>query len=206
MNFEIKHIRHHTLPSTHTWAKEHIAELDPEGITCITTIEQSAGQGQFQRRFVCAPGNLYATFYFCLPQEASYISHLGQLLSLSCVTVLEKKGVSCQIKWPNDILLDGKKLAGVLCDNLALETKRAIVLSIGVNVNMTQEILDTIDQPATSLAVFSKKPWDEQALLDALCIQFLSDLQEIMQQGFTPFLARYDRYLIKKIEKNLGSQ
>src|ERR1700722_12425114 len=101
-----------TIDSTNTWAKKNARTLDPDHLTCITAQEQTAGRGRFKRAWTADRAqNILATLFFTLPKDSPILLNLGQILSLSCVKVLEKRGFSPQIKWPNDLLLSGKKVA-----------------------------------------------------------------------------------------------
>jgi BirA family biotin operon repressor/biotin-[acetyl-CoA-carboxylase] ligase len=199
---QIRYIHLDSTDSTNNWAKRHAHTLDPVQITCITALEQTAGRGRFQRRWISPKGeNIYATLYFTLPKESSYLINLAQLLSLSCATVLESKGFHPQIKWPNDLLLSGKKIAGILCECLPHEKDLGIVLGIGINVNMTEKTLNTIDQPATSLLQLSGHVWTSEEILDPLLHLFLENLDQLQQQGFGPFVDPYNARLAFKNEE-----
>src|SRR5690348_7786351 len=114
---KIHYIHFDTIDSTNTWAKQHASSLDPEVLTCITTQAQTAGRGRFSRKWISPKGkNICATLYFTVPQDYPHVANLAQLLSLSCVQVLKSRGFDPQIKWPNDILLEKKKVGGVLCE------------------------------------------------------------------------------------------
>lgn len=197
----IYYIHFDTIDSTNAWTKKNAASLDPDQLTCVTALEQTAGRGRFLRKWISPKGqNIYATLFFSLPKDSPYLINLGQILSLSCITVLKKKGFLPQIKWPNDILLDGKKVAGILCETVSFEDRIGIVLGIGINVNMTQELLDTIDQPATSLAQLSGQTWTLEQILDPVLKQFIKDLEILQAEGFDAFQLAYDQLLAFKGE------
>jgi BirA family biotin operon repressor/biotin-[acetyl-CoA-carboxylase] ligase len=193
---KIHYLHFDTLDSTNTWAKKNAETLDPDHLTCITALEQTAGRGRFNRKWISGRGqNVIATLFFTLPQEARILANLGQVLSLSCAAVLEKKGFSPKIKWPNDLLLSGKKVAGILCETASFKERLAIILGIGINVNLPEELLATIDQPATSLAQQSGKTWDLNQILEPLVTQFTIDLERLEKEGFAPFQAAYQTRL-----------
>ena len=197
----IYYIHFDTIDSTNTWVKKNAPTLDPDHLTCVTSLEQTAGRGRFFRKWLSPKGqNIYATLFFCLPKDCPYIVNLGQILSLSCITVLQKKGFNPQIKWPNDILLNEKKVAGILCETVSVEGGLGIALGIGVNVNMSKELLETIDQPATSLAQLSGQTWTLEQILEPLLKQFLKDLDILLAGGFEPFRSTYDALLAFKGE------
>lgn len=192
----IDYIRLEKVNSTNTWVKEHARAFDPTHLTCVTAWEQTAGRGRFQRQWISVPGeSLLASLFFTLPQETKILSNLGQILSLSCATVLQTLGFAPQIKWPNDLLLSGKKVAGILCETVSLETRLGIALGIGLNVNVKTEVLRTIDPPATSLLEISGHTWKLEQILEPLLKQFLIDLEKLEQEGFAPFHPLYEKLL-----------
>jgi BirA family biotin operon repressor/biotin-[acetyl-CoA-carboxylase] ligase len=197
----IYYIHFDTIDSTNSWTKKNAETLDPNQLTCVTALEQTSGRGRFFRKWVSPKGqNIYATVYFCLPHGCPYIINFGQILSLSTIAVLKKKGFSPQIKWPNDILLAGKKVAGILCETLIFEDRIGVILGVGINVNMSQELLETIDQPATSLAQLSGQTWTLEQILEPVLKQFLMDLDTLLTQGFEPFRPSYEKLLAYKGE------
>lgn len=188
-----------TIDSTNTWTKKNAATLDPNQLTCVTALEQTAGRGRFFRKWLSPRGqNIYATLYFCLPRAYPYLINLGQVLSLSCSAILKKKGFQPQVKWPNDILLAGKKVAGVLCETVNFEDRIGVVLGIGINVNMQNDLLETINQPATSLSQLSGQTWTLEQIIEPLLKQFIKDLEVLDLQGFKPFIQIYENLLAFK--------
>lgn len=188
-----------TIDSTNTWTKKNASTLDPNELTCITALEQTAGRGRFGRKWVSPKGqNIYATLYFCLERSCPYICNLGQILSLSCITVLKKNGFQPQIKWPNDILLNSKKVAGILCETVSFEDRIGIVLGIGINTNMRQDLLDMVDQPATSLTQLSGQTWTLEQIIEPVLTQFIKDLEKLKSEGFAPFRETYEELLAYK--------
>jgi BirA family biotin operon repressor/biotin-[acetyl-CoA-carboxylase] ligase len=199
--YPIDHIHFDAVDSTNTWTKKNSNLLDPNPLTCVTALEQTAGRGRFHRKWLSPKGrNIYATLFFCLPHKYPHMINLGQILSLSCIAVLKKKGFCPQIKWPNDILLDGKKVAGVLCETVFFEDRIGVVLGIGINVNMSKEWLDTIEKPATSLAQLTGQTWTPEQILEPVLKQFLKDLDTLHTKGFDPFRSVYEKLLAYKGE------
>lgn len=195
-------IRFDTIDSTHIWSKKNISTFERQAFTCVTSVEQTAGIGRHQRSWLSPKGfNIHATFCFFLSAHSPSIANLGQLLSLSAASVLENYGFKAEIKWPNDLRVAGKKIAGILCDTITCSDQIGIVLSIGLNVNMTDDQLKSIGQPATSFAQLSGKTWDLDAILHSILQQFLTDLTILQERGFTFFKERYEEMLAFKNEK-----
>ncbi len=119
-----------TCPSTNTWAANHCADLAHGAV--VFTPCQTAGRGQWGRRWIAPAGVLTASFVLrSLP-----IAALGQLSLLAGLSVIQalaqlapELSPRLQIKWPNDIWLDGRKLAGILSE----VTHGAMIVGIGLN-------------------------------------------------------------------------
>lgn len=205
----IDYIHFDIIDSTNTWVKTNAHTLNPDGLSCITALEQTAGRGRFSRKWISPRGDIYATLFFTIPAGSPYLANIGQLLAYSCASVLKEKGFNAQIKWPNDLLIDGKKVAGVLCETVPLNNRIGIALGIGINVNMGEELLKAIDQPATSLAQLSLKTWSLEQILSPLVQQFMHDFKILQQQGFEPFQSRFQNLLAykgKEISCNDGAK
>ena len=196
---QINYIHFQSIDSTNTWAKNNARILDPEQITCITAQEQTGGRGSFQKKWVSPKGvNLYCSFYFSIPANSSYIQNLGQILAISCCKTLETFKFSPHVKWPNDILLDQKKVAGILCETVQRQSSLGIILGIGLNINMTDKNLSEISQPATSLKLLSNQEWDIEKIQQQLNSYFVEDLNTLKSQGFQPFRSFYEDHLAFK--------
>lgn len=190
-------IRKHfdSIDSTNTWAKEHAHELPHDKITLVTAHTQTAGRGRFKRRWESPPGqNIYATFCFFVEKHFEAIGNIPQLLALSTVTVLKKLNFNATLKWPNDVLLSDKKVAGILAETTMVD-KLCVVIGIGLNVNMPQELLQQIDRPATSLMVESGMVFDKEMVLKELQNEFIKNLDVFFTDGFTPFLEAYRQHM-----------
>lgn len=188
-----------TVDSTNTYAKAHAGEFPQHQISCVYAEEQTAGRGRERKIWISPKGlNLYVTFFCTLPPNAPHLTSIGQVLALSCASVLLKYGLSPGLKWPNDIQLQGKKIAGILCETIFHPSLAHLFLGIGVNVNMDQSLLTQIDQPATSLSEETGHSWDKKLLLQKIQMQFSLDFQRFKEEGFTPFHSLFDHLLASK--------
>lgn len=136
--------------STNAWAKQHLDRFGPVG--AVYTTNQTAGRGRLGRSWAGAAGQaLYYTAVLKTPlaQPAT----LPLFASLAVADALRRRyGVDCRIKWPNDLLLNGKKIVGILCEGIPAE--HAIICGIGINLAQPQSYFDAAALPhATSLAV-----------------------------------------------------
>jgi len=197
------HLTH--VDSTNTYAKKN-AEHFPKGeITCIVAEEQSAGRGREQKKWLSPKGvNLYLTFFFELSAHLPHLTAIGQMLAVSLARVILAHDVSPKLKWPNDIYLSGKKMAGILCETEFHGSAVDLFLGIGINVNMDD--FSHIDQPATSLLKETNKTWDKTLLLEELQRQLTQDLEQFRKGGFLPFLDFFNERLAFKGQKVLCQQ
>lgn len=184
----MKEIYLETTDSTNDYAKEHFSEFPKGSLVCVVAEEQTKGKGRYARAWISPKEvNLYVTFAFSLPSETKDIGTMAQLMSVSLAHVLEQEGLKPKLKWPNDTLLNGKKMAGVLAETQFTPDLIAVFLGIGINVNMGQKDLNAIDRPATSLKEETKKNWNREELLKNLQQQFAKDLELFKKNGFQPF-------------------
>ncbi|MBJ7448981.1 MAG: biotin--[acetyl-CoA-carboxylase] ligase [Parachlamydiales bacterium] len=148
----IKYIHFESIDSTNNWAKLNLESCPEDCLTVITADYQTAGRGRYSKQWISQEKqNLLATYVFYLDKSTVDIVPLIQILAKATVAYLKTLNINAQIKWPNDVLVEQKKIAGILCETVQMTNKTAIIEGIGLNVNMPQDILSTIDQPATSL-------------------------------------------------------
>lgn len=150
--------------STNTWAKENLDRFGPIG--AVYTTSQTEGRGRRGHSWLNAAGQaLYYTVVLKTPLAQP--ESLPLFASLAAADALKRRyGMDCQIKWPNDLLLNGKKIVGILCEGLP--DRHAIVCGIGINLAQPQEYFDAMELPhATSLALSGlpvRLPDDAEAL------------------------------------------
>jgi BirA family biotin operon repressor/biotin-[acetyl-CoA-carboxylase] ligase len=126
----------------------------------VTTDEQTKGRGTSNRMWASPPNlNIYATFAVKIPHDfAIYFDMVKspaimEIIALAVAKTLEDFGFKPTIKWRNDVLLNNKKICGILCEAKLNAEGVVGLVGIGLNVNMPKEICDALDQPVTSMAV-----------------------------------------------------
>lgn len=139
-----------------------------EGIVIIAN-EQEKGRGRFGREWISPPGvNLYFTVLLeppFSPKEASIITLMASVAVVS--SIREQTGLSASIKWPNDILINNKKVGGILTEMKSdMDMIDFIAVGIGVNVNMSSGMFTkAVRSVATSLKLEKKEPVNRVELL-----------------------------------------
>jgi BirA family transcriptional regulator, biotin operon repressor / biotin---[acetyl-CoA-carboxylase] ligase len=194
---EINCLHFECINSTNTWCKEHYAGFDATKITLVTAGQQLAGRGRFNRPWVSpAKQSIYATFTLFLPKQRKDIGNITQILALSAVKTLENKGFAARIKWPNDILLNNKKLGGILCETITTEKHLVVIIGIGINVNVPKKVLDEIGQPATSLWNESHSEHNLNEIIEELQNHFAKDMDLFIRDGFAPFRESFNKKIV----------
>lgn len=178
--------------STNAWAKQNLDKFGPIG--AVYTTCQTAGRGRLGRGWANAPGQaLYYTAVLKTPLAQPGTLPLFASLAVAD-TLRQRYGVTCQIKWPNDLLLGGKKIAGILCE--VAPDGRTLLAGVGVNLAQDQAFFDAAGLPhAASLALqgaavdlAADPEWLAQYLTD---FGFDRALYTYEVEGFAPYRAQY---------------
>lgn len=189
--------------STNTVAKKLAASGAAEG-TVVIAEEQTGGRGRLTRSFWSPYGKgLWFSVILRPDFPPMEVSKMTLLAAVAICKALRAQGLSgCGIKWPNDILVNGKKLVGILTElNASVEKINYIVMGIGINTSITEKDLPAeLQGILTSLALEGVQA-DRAALLQAV-LKELEDLYEVAKHdGFAPVLA-----LWKELSCMLGKE
>jgi BirA family transcriptional regulator, biotin operon repressor / biotin---[acetyl-CoA-carboxylase] ligase len=161
-----------------------LARAGERGPLWVKARQQSAGRGRRGRTWVSEPGNLFATLLLtdpAPPERAAQLSFVAAL-ALHDAIVAQAPALAPQItfKWPNDVLLGGAKVAGILIE---AEGTRPLVVAVGIGVNCRHHPPDA-EYPATDFATAGESMTAE-ALFASLSLAMLQRLDE-WQRGFSP--------------------
>lgn len=173
------------LDSTNTYAKLHIDELADK--TVVHTNHQTSGRGRFDRTWTdLGQENIYMTIIIKHSDEFLEVySNLTQYLSVILCKQLEEMGLEPRIKWPNDVIINGKKVCGILAETVMRGGKfKGLALGIGINLNAKLEELAEIDRPATALNIELDTTIDKQEFMQKLLDKFFETYDEFMAKGF----------------------
>lgn len=163
---------------------------------CIAE-QQTQGRGRFNRHWHSPFGkNIYLSCLYPLKKDISELAGLSLLTSLSVIKTLQSFGIqeNLGVKWSNDVIYDGKKLAGNLIE-LQAEANAGCqaIIGIGLNVNMMVDQDHVITQDWTSLQQIAGKYIDRNKLCAALIQHLLDYLQVFLRHGFSHFLEEWHR-------------
>ncbi len=173
-----------SLPSTQDYVKELAQEGLPEGLV-IQAIEQRAGKGRHGRHWFSPMGNLYMSV---LLRPGCDVAQAGQLafvtavaLSVAMDEVVDKNNHQKALKWPNDILIDGKKVSGILIE----KEGDAYVVGVGVNIM----------NPPDDAVGLNQVTWEINVPIHPFRDKFLNHLglfyAQWQKDGFAPIRRRW---------------
>ena len=163
------------------------ARAGESGPVWITAARQTMGKGRRGRVWIAPPGNLSATLLVRPGRPAAVWAQLSFVAALAAAEMLAKvlRGGELALKWPNDVLAGGKKIAGILLESETAADGTVAWLAIGIGINLKAFPEDT-DLPATSVAAFGHPaPSPQDALLD-LAEAFAKWYEAWREAGFAP--------------------
>lgn len=181
--------------STNSRLKTLAEENAPERTLCITE-RQTKGRGRRGRSWFSLPGKSLTFSLLLRPRLPLGVCPVVALLAgLALAEALEDLGFVATLKWPNDVLLGGKKVAGVLLETATdLDEVPWMVLGVGVNVNLEERDLLPLSFVATSLQVERGAPVPRIAVLRRFLVRFFAHYEKWRDsQDFTPWVAEYNR-------------
>ncbi|MEM6989653.1 MAG: biotin--[acetyl-CoA-carboxylase] ligase [Myxococcota bacterium] len=185
------HEHHAVLTSTNARAAQWAAEGAPHG-AMVTADEQTAGRGRLGRTWYSPAGQSLYTSLVVRPSAGAM--DLGPL-SLAVGLGLRDGMLACGVpdpllKWPNDVLIDGFKVAGILCEARWASSAPEITIGFGVNVHNTG-FPAALARRATSLALVMDDPPGRATLLTAILEGLEPVLAAFLSHGFSGIKARY---------------
>ncbi len=167
-----------------------LAEADPpaEDGTLVWAREQIAGRGRQGRTWTSLRGNLYTTLILrpdCPLAEAAQLSFVAAVALADAVAGLVAPMTPLHLKWPNDLLLDGAKTAGLLLESRLAPDGTLDYLLLGAGVNIASFPSDT-PYPATCLARHCEEPVSVETMLERYTHHLLAWVQRWLDDGFAP--------------------
>lgn len=174
-----------TVGSTSDEVRKFAEAGSPEG-RMVVAERQEHGRGRLGRAWTSPPGNLYMSFLLrpdCAPSVAAQLSFVVAVALADALDVSVPPGVEIRLKWPNDLLANGRKIAGILLESTTAGERVAwVIVGVGVNLNSHPE---GTRWPATDLKVLGGACSPREAL-DAFAQAFLPRYRQWLGQGFSP--------------------
>ena len=179
---------HESVDSTNNVARE-LARADPASAGCVVLADQQTkGKGRSGRSWISPPGTgLWMSLILDTHTSPEKFYLINQICSLSIAQTVQyiTPGVA-ELKWPNDVLVEKRKVAGVLLETLQVRDRWKIIAGIGINVNQTA-FPDELQEVATSLRLISGQIHNRANVLEV----FLHELSEVHSWSETELLRRW---------------
>ncbi|MEI6971174.1 MAG: biotin--[acetyl-CoA-carboxylase] ligase [bacterium] len=173
-----------SLPSTNRWAMEHLGECRHGDI--VVAGFQTAGRGRFERSWVCPAGRgLALSAVLCPPAfPADLIPATGFVAAIALLRTLAAFDINAMLKWPNDVVVDGRKISGILSEMDS--ATGAVVLGIGLNVNLTADDLLAagLADTATSMLLIRKREYSPEVVAAVLLAHLEATFDGAGRKGF----------------------
>jgi len=172
--------------STNTYLMQAAAKGAPH-VSCAVAHIQTNGRGRRGRTWVSQLGaSLTFSLLWRFDCGASALSGLSLAVGVALMRALAELGVTnAQLKWPNDVLVEGKKLAGILIDLQGdMDGPSAAIIGVGINVNLPEKVLADINQPAIDLKRASDADINQSQLLGTILKHIAEVLRRFESHGF----------------------
>lgn len=184
------------LDSTNTYAAQLARAGAPEG-TAVIADAQSGGKGRLGRNWVSPPGvNLYLSIIVRPAVPTATVPQINLLAAVAVADTIAQQGLTPTIKWPNDVLIDGKKVCGILAEmHTEANVVRAVILGIGVNLNAPLDAFPVeIRNKASSLLVSSGHTVDRAAFTVAVLTHLEQWYVLWLEKGFPALRPAWEHY------------
>jgi BirA family biotin operon repressor/biotin-[acetyl-CoA-carboxylase] ligase len=176
--------------STNSWLRQQAQNGARSGAVCLAEL-QHAGRGRQGRHWVSPfAGNLSLSLLWRSGMGAAALGGLSLAVGIAVMRCLQSAGIrGAGLKWPNDVLVDGAKLAGILID-VAGEASGpcAVIIGIGINISLPESAGAAIDQPWTELSALAGTSELSRNRLAATLIDNLFEVLGVFEdRGLQPF-------------------
>lgn len=197
------------IDSTNQYLLDRIGELS-SGDACVAEYQQ-AGRGRRGRKWFSPFGsNLYLSMYWKLDQGPAAAMGLSLVIGIVMAEVLQRLGAEdVRVKWPNDLYLKDRKLAGILVELTGKTGDAAqLVIGVGINLRMREPEADTINQGWINLQEAGVNI-DRNELTAMLLKELRAALLHFEKEGLAPFISRWrglDNFLDRPVKLLIGDQ
>ena len=191
-----------TIPSTNSTAKTLAQKGAPEG-TVVVAQKQQKGRGRFDRTWESPIGGLYLSIILRPHQPPKSLSLLPLISALAVAKTIQSFDLLPTIKWPNDVRIDQKKVAGILLETETAQSQTVyVIVGIGINVNINPAQLSTdLQKTSTSLSQENHESIDLYKFFETLLITFQSEYGRFLAGGYKSLMTEW-----KSFSDTLGKQ
>jgi BirA family biotin operon repressor/biotin-[acetyl-CoA-carboxylase] ligase len=202
---------HNIIDSTNNYLLRRLPNSVSQGQVCLSEY-QDAGRGRRGRKWISPFGSqIYLSMYWRLEQGLSAAMGLSLVTALAVSDAIKECcDIQVELKWPNDVYINGVKLAGILIDleGQPLEQSHSVI-GIGLNVDMPTSAAQEIDQAWTDLSAHTSNILDRNMISASLIKCLWQRLKQYEEEGVTNMLEEWhlhDLYLDKKVKLLTGEK
>lgn len=191
-------IKLNAIDSTNAYLKAICAKHTPKDFTVVVANDQKKGRGQMGTIWQAQRSK---NLTFSVFKEVSFLSieqqfYISMAVSLALIKALNELQIpKLKIKWPNDILAENKKVAGVLIEN-SIKNNRLVGSIIGVGLNVNQKFFDNLPQ-ASSLSVLTGKLYDKDEIFQRILNHLEQSFKQLEDYDFESIKNEYEDLLFR---------
>ena len=203
MQFTTKFINFDTINSTNIWCKNNTNLINENTLLVVQSEKQSNGIGRSDRKWLSSKGGLYLSLAFKLPTNNINIPALNILVSLCVKDILKNSNIKVKIKWPNDIILNNKKIGGILSE--LVDNKREKIIIIGIGLNFYNDDIVNLDRPLynpSTIFLETNNKLNIEKFKLKFVDKFISKFNLFCLNGLSYFLEDFKKFNILK-NKNI---
>lgn len=180
--------------STNDFLLSQIDTTQPKTIACFAE-QQTKGKGRRGRSWVSPFGNnIYHSLLWNFDKDPSELMGLSLAIAVASVRALNQYGIEdgLELKWPNDIFWKSHKLAGILIELIGQPHEGCeVVIGIGINTRLSEEQIDALNRPITSIEKITQEAANRNQLAGLLLNALVASLQEFEKHGLASFLKEW---------------
>lgn len=184
-----------SISSTNDWVMKKVTEEENFPLTCFAE-HQTNGRGRNNRSWYSPESqNIYMSLAWQFELEISEFSMLSLAVGVAIADLLKKMGIDAKVKWPNDILVNQKKISGVLIES-KIKSDGRINAIIGVGVNFNMQSTEKIDQDWTDIVKESEgvQVQDRSVLAGQLLSSIMDVCMSMLDMQYAEFLQQWNEY------------
>jgi BirA family biotin operon repressor/biotin-[acetyl-CoA-carboxylase] ligase len=192
MYFTIHH--HKSVTSTNDVLKQLFIDGNASDRTVVIADEQTNGRGRGHHTWISPVGSLSISICLttCNPLPSFHLQFVTSLSVVKSIEAVSVKKLNIQIRWPNDVLIHGKKVAGILIEQLS-GAYEATIVGIGIN-SETTTFSKELKNKATSLACEGIENISKEIVQEKILSTFAKQYDQYLKEGFATILAQWKNY------------
>jgi len=187
------------IDSTNDYLKQLVREKELENFTVVMAYEQTNGKGQLGAKWISEPGKniTMSVLIKYLPQDSITVFDINAAVAVAIGKLLDLMGLGkINVKWPNDIMADEKKLSGILIENI-VKPDGTFTAVVGVGLNVNQTVFDGL-QNATSIKLLRGTAYESLEELAILIVKSIETYVDLAAKDKQSIWQLYNQSLFKK--------